>query len=197
MMRKSAHLPFGPAQPSYYAGPSRSRNEDAAAASADRRRLRQGCRRRRTAPRDHACGSAAVGDAIDAEHHGLAIERKVLLPHLACGLDDPRIAVSPVVSAPRDQAHAVAVALNLVDDETICQKLAGDWLTRRAGVRVPAGATGRPVFVRQPRKSSRSPRRTRRHLTRWLENKSSTVRFWSDGAQFLSSDQGQPVFVGG
>jgi hypothetical protein len=52
-----------------------------------------------------------VKDAVDAEDHRLTIEDQPLLPSLARGLDNPRIAVGPIVGARRDQANAVTVAL--------------------------------------------------------------------------------------
>jgi hypothetical protein len=53
-----------------------------------------------------------IGDAIDAQDDSLAIDDKLLYAVLACRLDDPRIAVGPVVAAARDQPDAVAVALD-------------------------------------------------------------------------------------
>ena len=44
-----------------------------------------------------------VGDAVDAEDDGLAVEHEPPLPHLARGLGDPRIALGPVLAAARDQ----------------------------------------------------------------------------------------------
>src|SRR4051794_11550594 len=58
-----------------------------------------------------AVESIEVGNPVDAENHGLAIEREPLLPDLARGLNDPWIPVGPVVAASGDQANAVAVAL--------------------------------------------------------------------------------------
>jgi len=40
-----------------------------------------------------------VGDAIDAEHHGLAADDELLVAVLQRTLDDPRIPCSPVVAA--------------------------------------------------------------------------------------------------
>jgi len=42
-----------------------------------------------------------IGDAIDAEHDGLAVDDEAGLPHLARRLHDPRITVGKVVAAPR------------------------------------------------------------------------------------------------
>ena len=52
-----------------------------------------------------------VGDAIDAKHHGLAIDHELPVPVLARCLDNPRVAVRPVVATARNQAHAFAVPL--------------------------------------------------------------------------------------
>jgi hypothetical protein len=52
-----------------------------------------------------------VGDAIDAEDDGLAVDHELLLPDLARGLGDPRVALGPVIAAARDQAYAIGVAL--------------------------------------------------------------------------------------
>src|SRR5262252_7902057 len=52
-----------------------------------------------------------VSDAVDPKQHGHAIDHELPEPLLACGLDDPRIAVAPVVAAPRDQANAIPIAL--------------------------------------------------------------------------------------
>jgi hypothetical protein len=53
-----------------------------------------------------------VGNAVDAEHHGFAIDHELLESIFQCHLNDPRIAAGPVVAASGDQAHAVAVALS-------------------------------------------------------------------------------------
>ena len=50
-----------------------------------------------------------VGSAVDIQDHRLAVEHEPLLPDLARGVDEG--SASPVVAAPRDQPHAVAVAL--------------------------------------------------------------------------------------
>ena len=52
-----------------------------------------------------------IGDAIDAEQHRLAIVHKLPTPVLQRRVDDPREALRQVVAATRDQAHAVAIAL--------------------------------------------------------------------------------------
>jgi hypothetical protein len=52
-----------------------------------------------------------VGDAIDTQDYGLAVEDEALLADLASRLDDPGIPIGPVIAAPGDQACAVAVAL--------------------------------------------------------------------------------------
>jgi hypothetical protein len=51
-----------------------------------------------------------IGDAIEAKDDGLAID-ELLVAVLQSGFDDPGIALGPVVSAARDQSHAVAIAL--------------------------------------------------------------------------------------
>jgi len=50
-----------------------------------------------------------VGDAVDAEHHRLAVDHEPPDAVLQRRFHDPRI--GPVVAAARDQADAVAVAL--------------------------------------------------------------------------------------
>ena len=53
-----------------------------------------------------------IGDAVDAEHHRLAIDDELLDPVLERGFHDPGIAVCPVVPVAGDQAHTIAVALH-------------------------------------------------------------------------------------
>jgi hypothetical protein len=53
-----------------------------------------------------------IGNAVHAEHHRLAIYDETPLPVLQGGLNDPWIALAPVVTALRDQAHAIVVALH-------------------------------------------------------------------------------------
>src|ERR1035438_6318421 len=48
-----------------------------------------------------------VGNTIDAEDNGLAVNDELLLAVLQRGLDDPGIALGPVVSVAGYQAHAV------------------------------------------------------------------------------------------
>jgi len=50
-----------------------------------------------------------VGDTIDAEHHRLTINDELLVPVLQRTLDNPRIALGPVVAAMSDQANAITV----------------------------------------------------------------------------------------
>ena len=64
---------------------------------------------------------AEVGDAIDTEHDSLAVNDELLMPVLKRRLDDPGIAIGPVVRASGNQAisvalqaEAVSVVLNLV-----------------------------------------------------------------------------------
>jgi hypothetical protein len=52
-----------------------------------------------------------IRNAVDTEHHGRVIENELPLQDFPCRLDDPWISVGPVVATSRDQAHAVAVAL--------------------------------------------------------------------------------------
>jgi hypothetical protein len=49
----------------------------------------------------HHISRVIAGDAIDPEHHGLAVEHELLLLDLARRLDDPWIAVCPVIAATR------------------------------------------------------------------------------------------------
>jgi hypothetical protein len=48
------------------------------------------------------CRGIEVGDAVDPEHDGLAVDHELPLPVLQRRFHDPRIAVGPVVAAPRD-----------------------------------------------------------------------------------------------
>jgi hypothetical protein len=52
-----------------------------------------------------------VGDAIDTEHDRLAVNDELPMPVLARRLDDPGIAIGPVVRASGDQANAIPIAL--------------------------------------------------------------------------------------
>ena len=52
-----------------------------------------------------------IGNSVDPEHHGLAVEHEPFLADFEGRLDDPRITIGPVVAVPGDQAYAVAVAL--------------------------------------------------------------------------------------
>ena len=52
-----------------------------------------------------------VGNAVHAEHNGLGVNDELLDAVLQGRLDDPGIAVGPVVAAPGDQADQVAVTL--------------------------------------------------------------------------------------
>jgi hypothetical protein len=53
-----------------------------------------------------------IGDAVQAQDDGLAIDDKPLDAVLQRGLDNPRISLRPVLAAPGDQAHSVAVPLD-------------------------------------------------------------------------------------
>ena len=57
--------------------------------------------------------------SFNAEHHGLAIEDKLLLSDLSRGLDYPRIAARPIVAAAHDQAHEITIALAEADSRRI------------------------------------------------------------------------------
>jgi hypothetical protein len=52
-----------------------------------------------------------IGDPINAEHQGFAVDDEPFGAVLKRRLDDPRVPVGPVGAAARGQAHAVAVAL--------------------------------------------------------------------------------------
>jgi hypothetical protein len=52
-----------------------------------------------------------VSDAVDTEHDSLAVNDELPMPVLKRRLDDPGIAIGPVVAASGDQANATAVAL--------------------------------------------------------------------------------------
>ena len=53
-----------------------------------------------------------VGNTIDAKHDRFAIDHEMPLSVLQRGVDDPRIALGPVIAIAGDQAHAVAIALD-------------------------------------------------------------------------------------
>ena len=53
-----------------------------------------------------------VGDAVDTEQHGLAVDHERCIPIAQRGLGDQRISAAPVVAVPGEQPHALAVALN-------------------------------------------------------------------------------------
>ena len=52
-----------------------------------------------------------VGNAVNPEHYGLAINDQMVLPDLARGLDDPGVSIGPIVATARDQPHGIARAL--------------------------------------------------------------------------------------
>jgi len=54
-----------------------------------------------------------IGMSVHAQDHGLAVNNELLVPVLQGGLHDPGIALRPIVSAARDQAHTIAVVLRL------------------------------------------------------------------------------------
>jgi len=51
-----------------------------------------------------------IGDTVHAQDDGLAVDDEPLLAYLPGSLDDPTIAVGPVVTAARNQAHMIPVA---------------------------------------------------------------------------------------
>jgi hypothetical protein len=53
-----------------------------------------------------------IGDAINAEKDGLAIDDELLVSIFQRRLDDPGIALRPVVAAARDQPHTFAISLD-------------------------------------------------------------------------------------
>jgi hypothetical protein len=53
-----------------------------------------------------------IRDAIRPEHDGLAIEDELLVSVLQRGLDDPGIALRPVIATARDQTNVITVAVN-------------------------------------------------------------------------------------
>jgi hypothetical protein len=54
---------------------------------------------------------AEIQDAVNAKHHGLAVDHELHDPVLQRRLDNPRISIGPIIAVPGDQAHAVTVAL--------------------------------------------------------------------------------------
>jgi len=77
----------------------------------------------------------ALGDAIDTEHDRLAINDELLMPILARRLNDPGVAIGPIVVASGDQAtrspsRSRPVVLHLVQPN----RAVGD-ATRRGGQR--------------------------------------------------------------
>jgi hypothetical protein len=52
-----------------------------------------------------------IGISVNAQDDCLAVQHEPLRPYLPRGLDDPRITVGPVVTAPCDEAHVITVAL--------------------------------------------------------------------------------------
>jgi len=51
-----------------------------------------------------------IGDAVNPEDDGLAIDDELLVAVFQRGLDDPGIALGPVIAAPSDQPHAMTRA---------------------------------------------------------------------------------------
>ena len=52
-----------------------------------------------------------IGAAVDAQDHSFPVHHKSALPVLQRGLNNPRVALRPVVPAFGDQPHARAIAL--------------------------------------------------------------------------------------
>ena len=67
-----------------------------------------------------------IGNALYPEHHRFAINDEAPLPVLQRGLDNPRIAVGPVITAASDQAHAVTVALQAEPIAVVCNQAGTD-----------------------------------------------------------------------
>jgi hypothetical protein len=57
-----------------------------------------------------------VRHAVDAEHHGLAVDYELLLAVLQRGLHNPWEAGGPVVAVLRDQTRGLALALDRAAD---------------------------------------------------------------------------------
>src|SRR6516165_8845232 len=56
--------------------------------------------------------SVEIGDAIDTQHNDLSIEHELPDAVLQGGCGDPRIALRPIIAAPRNQAHSITVPLD-------------------------------------------------------------------------------------
>ena len=74
-----------------------------------------------------------IGDAVDPEHDRLAVDHKLLEPIPECRLDDPGIAVSPVVAAAGDQAHAIPLALQAEAVTVVFHLVESDRMVRDGG----------------------------------------------------------------
>ena len=53
-----------------------------------------------------------IGDPIRTEHHGLAVDDKRGFPEPERGFGDQRVSVGPIVAPPRQQPHALTLALH-------------------------------------------------------------------------------------
>jgi hypothetical protein len=53
-----------------------------------------------------------IGDAVDAEHHGLAVDGELVVLVLQRGFDNPRISSAAVVAVAAEQTNALTFALN-------------------------------------------------------------------------------------
>jgi hypothetical protein len=53
-----------------------------------------------------------VGNAVDAKDDGLAIDDEMFLRVFERGLDDPGIALGPIMPFPGDQPHAITLSMD-------------------------------------------------------------------------------------
>jgi len=65
----------------------------------------------RAGPAGGASAAYEIGDPVDAEDHGPAVDDKLTAAEFVCGLDDEGESVGPVVAVAGGNAHALAVAL--------------------------------------------------------------------------------------
>jgi hypothetical protein len=81
---------------------------------AGRRRPRPEYRTHRAGLRRCACRRQRieVGDSVDTQDHGFAVEHETPLADFLGRLDDPRVSSGPVVAASGNQPHEVAAALD-------------------------------------------------------------------------------------
>ena len=74
-----------------------------------------------------------IGCAIDAQDDGLAVEHKLLDAVLQGGLGNPRIALRPVLTAARDQAHPIAITLDANAEAVMLDFMKPLWTGRNLG----------------------------------------------------------------